>query len=582
MSIFQIASNKAIGEWYIRKVLGHAITETTRRAEVLSSRKFMAVKENNCGHDNRPEVFESYSKNQSVIQPTEPVSFWQRRRFADDELNTFGDVTSANESGLSTHPFGDHSDFEVTPSTIDFYSDEVFQGLTESIESSLSSSVSNRKVVAESQASRLCDLFSERLENSSLTLNTIQNALHYREGRFWLANGAMQAKPKQRRRLLVRLANALLLDSEEKRIPDHGLDDALGLLDLADRERCESDLELDALTVATRLSVDNSRKDDSKSLNALKAIDHPIAFSNRVRLLFLRGQVGEAFELVHHNKLHVRWAEIAAAISARQGRISDAIEICQSMRNGGVDGADDPNLVTIRYFRCLMMVADEFFRRAFVDRNVGDRLYLDLLSESEAKQLTELLDILSPIVSKVFGAGRISNGIERQSLEIALNAAHLIGDQERAVRIANLLASASPISRQVPLAIRAGYLTADFDILNRLQTDWPSDLDISVSVCELAAIHFNNSKFALSKIDALTKSDLNEEQVSGLATVLLSVYQHESGELKDKAFSLLAGLVGADHFLLRMAEAVSAMDKKDWSVAERLLNGAVHRTTQSG
>lgn len=128
----------------------------------------------------------------------------------------------------------------------------------------------------------------------------------------------------------------------------------------------------------------------------------------------------------------------------------------QSMRNGSIKGSDNPNLVTIRYFGCLMLVADEYLRQKFPE----GRIRVDLATDAERKQLTEIRSILSPIVTKVFGAGRVSNGIELRSLEIAFSAAHLTEDNESASRIAMLLASANPISRRVSQLIHAGFLEA--------------------------------------------------------------------------------------------------------------------------
>ncbi len=415
---------------------------------------------------------------------------------------------------------------------------------------------------------RVGNYLAKQLDEASLFAQTKEIVDLYSQGCDWIKAGGSFATPLVRRRLYVRLANALLLDSEEKRIPNEGLDDALNLLDLADRENSDNDVELDALTLATRLMVDHLRGDDTKPLDGLKAIDHPVAFANRVRLLFLREQISEAFDLVHHNELNVRWAEIAAAIYIRLGRLSDAIAICESMRNGSIKGADDSSLNTIRYFRCLMLVADEFCRQKFPE----GRVRIDFTTDTERSQLSELKNLLSPIVSKVFGAGRVSNGIELRSLEIAFNAAHLTCDNELATRIAKLMATANPISRRVPQLVHAGCLKTDADLLRRLKTDWPDSIEVSLSVCELTAFYLDDSATALSEIESLTKGKLDKGQKSRLATVLLTLYQRESSELRNKSFSLLAGLVGAEHYFLRMAEAVSAMEQRDWPLAEHLLN----------
>lgn len=408
----------------------------------------------------------------------------------------------------------------------------------------------------------------KQVEDATLCVYTNEIVDLYSQGCEWINAGGLHASPLVRRRLYVRLANALLLDTEENRIPNQGLDDALNLLDLADQERSVRDDELDALTIATRLLIDHIRGDDSKDLEELKAIDHPVAFANRVRLLFLRGQIDEAFELVHHRELHVRWAEMAAAIYVHHGRLSDAIGICDSMRNGGIKGSEDPNLVTIRYFRCLLLVADEYFRRNFPE----GRIRVDLTTAAERKQLAQIKNLLSPIVSKVFGAGQVSSGIELRSLEIAFEAAHSTGESELASRIATLLASASPISRRVAQLVHAGHLMPDVDLVRRLKKDWPKSTVVSLSIGELIAFYLDDPLTALGELESLPKRELDHIQESRLASVLLTLYQREAGEIRDRSFALLAEVFGSEHYFLRMAEAISAMRNKDWPLAERLLN----------
>jgi tetratricopeptide (TPR) repeat protein len=417
-------------------------------------------------------------------------------------------------------------------------------------------------------ADRVGQDLAKQLEDASLFMHTKRIVNLYSQGCEWINAGGLHASPIVRRCLYVRLANALLLDSEEKRIPSQGLDDALDLLDLADQECSVRDDELDALTIATRLLIDHCRGDDSKSLGDLKAIDHPVAFANRIRFLFLRGQMDEAFELVHHRELDVRWAEIAAAIYVRRGRLSDAIGICESMRNGGIKGSEDPNLDTIRYFRCLIRVADEYFRMIFP----GGRIRVDLTTEAERKQLAQIKNLLSPIVSKVFGAGRVSNGIELRSLEIAFDATHLTGDIELASRIATLLASANPISKRVVQLVNAGFLKPDVDLTRRLKKDWPKSTAVSLSVGELIAFYLDDPVTAMRELESLPKGELDHDQKSRLASVLLTLYQREAGEIRDRSFALLAKVFGSEHYFLRMAEAISAMRNKDWPLAERLLN----------
>lgn len=561
MTHWKVASNRTIGEWYSSKFPGSIAAMARKSADSRADLKSMVDRYSKGEKESSSKVDETNGE----VYSTTTTRFSESVDIPSFELSADNEPTPAADSILDIDQ--EKFDFEssIAASAFRLMKDIQGSGTKEIYSSQL---ISNEKQLIADQASQICDEISERLEQSNLACNSIQISIEYLGGKEFLGKEAIRAHAKQRRRLYVRLANALLLDSEEKRIPNQGLDDALNLLDLADQECSVRDDELDALTIATRLLIDHCRGDDSKSLGDLKAIDHPVAFANRIRLFFLRGQMDEAFELVHHRELDVRWAETAAAIYVRLGRLSDAIGICESMRSGDIKGSEDPNLVTIRYFRCLMLVAYEYFRRIFPE----GRIRVDVTTEVERKGLTEITNLLRPIVSKVFGAGQVSNGIELRSLEIAFDAAYLTGESESASRIATLLASANPISTRVIRLVHAGFLKPDVDLVRRLKKDWPKSTFVSLSVGELIAFHLDDPVTAMRELESLPKGELDHDQKSRLASVLLTLYQRESGEIGNRSFALLAEVFGVEHYFLRMAEAISAMGKKDWPRAERLLN----------
>jgi hypothetical protein len=561
MTHWEVASNRAIGEWYSRKFPESIAAMVRKSADARADLKSLVDRYSKGEKESSSTVDETNGE----VYSTTTTRFSECVDIPSFELSADNEPTPAADSILDIDQ--EKFDFESSIAASAFRLAKDIQG-SGTKEIYCSQSISNEKQLIADQASQICDEISERLEQSNLAWNSIQISIEYLGGKEFLGKEAIRAHAKQRRRLYVRLANALLVDSEEKRIPNQGLDDALNLLDLADQECSVRDVELDALTIATRLLIDHIRGDDSKDLEELRGINHPVAFANRIRLLFLRGQMDEAFELIHHRELDFRWAEIAAAIYVRLGRLSDAIGICDSMRCGDIKGSADPNLVTIRYFRCLMLVAYEYFRRIFPE----GRIRIDVTTEVERKGLTEITNLLRPIVSKVFGAGQVSNGIELRSLEIAFDAAYLTGESESASRIATLLASANPISKRIVQLVNAGFLKPDVDLVRRLKNDWPKSTAVSLSIIELIALHLDDPITALSELESLPKGELDHDQKSRLASVLLTLYQREAGEIGNRSFALLAKVFGAEHYFLRMAEAISAMRQKDWPLAERLLN----------
>ncbi|MBL8873833.1 MAG: tetratricopeptide repeat protein [Planctomycetaceae bacterium] len=562
MSTSQIASNSAIGDWYAKRFPQIAVTMNRKLTEPKAISDSTIQGEGNEKSVPPPPILQENDafRSTAIKQRAEIVNIprddLNSEKQSDSNTNTFRELQSAIVD-LTSH-FG----------TTFFCGNDNSQEKKPELEISTNPSAINATQLVAEHASQICDEVSERLYQASLTFNTLQNKNEYEQALCRLNDSGMRANANARKKLLVRLANAIILDFEEHRIPHQGLDDALNFLDLAKMETSAIDAELDALTVATRLMVAHLQGDNNKSLVDLIAIDHPEAFANRVKLLFLRGEIEEAFHLVHHRDLDILWAETAAAVYVRMGRLSDAIGICESLRNGKLRNSVDPNTGTIYYFRCLTTVAKEMFRKKFP----SDFIRVDFTTDSERDHLKEIKKLLEPIVMRVLGAGQISNGIERRAIEMSFDAAYLTGDDDLSNRLSRLLASANPISMRVPRLIHSGSLKPDIDLAYRLKRDWPNSIEACLSVSELIAFYLDDSGMALQEAELLRKRNLSKDQKARLISVLLSIFRRESGEMQNEAFAFLAELAGANHYSIRMAEAISAMQKKDWPLAERLLN----------
>jgi len=410
-----------------------------------------------------------------------------------------------------------------------------------------------------------------QLETACLAMDTNGMADLFDQSAKWLDAGGEHATPEVRRRLLLWLANAILCDHQERRLRDQDLPDAAKFLERASHEQANPEPELDALAVALRLHIEELTGQAPVSLDELRGIDHPIALANRVRLLVNREDFDAAFDLVHHNALHERWAYLAVIVYARLGRFSDADAICEMMRTRR-EPASNPVLSTVRYHRCLLAYAEALYQKAFVDRETGERVSPDRLSADERKQLGDTVVVLEPLILRILGTGRILNGFERAAAELIFEVTHLLLDHERSTRIAQALISAIPISRHVADAIRLGYLKPDQDLLVRLARDWPDDLDVAISIAEIQVSSFSECEVALNEIGQLSRRDLTEEQITKIVRIAFQISATAAGETRNRAFGMLAELAGADHYCVRMAEAKWALDEEDFARAQELLS----------
>ena len=437
------------------------------------------------------------------------------------------------------------------------------------------SSVPTPSVLADSRtiedlASRVGSEIASQLERACLMMNSHEIADLFTQGVSWLDSGGHLATASVRKQLCLWLANAILHDQDGNRIQTHRLMDVQEFLDRADAETTESDTASEALRVAIETHFHDLTGEEPASLDALKRIDHPIALGNRIRILINRKEIDEAFNLVHYNPLHDRWAELAVVVYARADRLSDAEAICERMRTQSI--GVDARMSSIRYFRCLLCLADELRVTAFSDREAGESLYVDRLSVFERKRVEEMLKVLEPIGARVFGAGRAENGVERAAIDLLLDISHLAGDRERAIRAAEAMVASRPISRQVIQAVRGGYVKATHEIAERLEQDWPGDIDVVVSVVETRSIVLQDYDGAIDGIERLSESKLTPAQKDRLACAALQICTNSESPTRDAAFGCLVNLVGANHHYLKMAEAKWALDENDTDRALHMLN----------
>ena len=434
-------------------------------------------------------------------------------------------------------------------------------------------------------ANQVGDAIANQLETACLAMNSLDVKHLFHQGMSWIASGAELAAPLVRRRLFLWLSNAILQDQEDQRIKTHSLMDVPKLIDRADAENTPPDIELDALGAAIRTHVLELTGDTPVSLDALKRIDHPIALANRIRILIKRDCIDDAFDLVHHNPLHDRWAELAVIVYVRKERISDAEAICEKMRSHGTTA--DSCGSHIRYFRCLSCFADELYTRTFVNRDPGERLFADRLLEDERKNLANLLRVLEPIASKVLGVGRIENGVECAAVELLIRASHLVGvsnrkqkfglransiPAERTVRLSEILATSRPISKQVVQSFRGGYLAPTRTILDKLKVDWPDDIEVAISIVRAQSMMPGEFEDALESLEHLSEGKLTDDQKTELSLAALQITVDSEPGLRDAAFGLLAKLAGARHHYLKMVEAKWLLDQKNLGRALEMLN----------
>lgn len=401
-------------------------------------------------------------------------------------------------------------------------------------------------------------------KSAALEMNARRSREVYEQSSQWIEAGGEDATKELRASVLLRMADVVQENPQLRH-----LNLGAARVHLHDAQRIlaggVNDPDLLALSLAVDALLERRLGDAAVAFDRLSECDHATALAVRIELLLDRGDIEQATNLADKHLLSERWAEQAAIAYIAAGRDTDAISACQSLRK--------PNDGLARYYRCLYKSARAYLVRVEGDDALGIKPGSLLVKQKKDIELAR--ETIEPVIARVRSAGKIANGLERESVSVRFRISHLLGD-ELGSELANLLADYRPLHVDVLNAMRWGLLEAEPQLIEAMRSESEDDLDTLISCVEMDVFRLSDYVSGLDHAEQLAARNPSDKQKERLADIVFQTASFGPDETRPNAIRLMTVLVGAKHRFFAMLEAKTALEAEDFAGAEEVMRGVHH------
>jgi tetratricopeptide (TPR) repeat protein len=306
----------------------------------------------------------------------------------------------------------------------------------------------------------------------------------------------------------------------------------------------------------------SKEKGAEEGISALGKSSEPDLIRRKLSILLDSEQFGEAVSLINDLPLHERWCDKAISAYVRNGNIAKAKETIEWTKT-----IDDEPLRN----RCRLFYADSCYAKALQNRKEGDVILPGTLSDKEKEELTDILNILEPILAKVSAEKKVFQEIESLALQIAIRINYLFCDIQKIRNLSNLLLSREPIPLEVGRLALNRLITIPSNVPERFRKEHSDSFEAQLLASLLESEVFGQHGNAFENIKKSTYMAQNEEQKIGLCKVLyqisLCLGKKELNEVKD----ICIGYFGEDHRLVSLIQADIFVREKELDKAYEYL-----------
>lgn len=409
-------------------------------------------------------------------------------------------------------------------------------------------------------AEESCERITNGLELAVLSLDHTSYVEEFLSGRNWLLNMAKYASTRSRKRLCLYLAHTAINDEFLRRIPDWHPDLALEFFQRASEEDCVTDNATDALALSIAYSLGKAKLAD------LQTNEHDITLANYLYGLLDEERLDDAVEFLRDRRLNGRLAAAATFVFA------ESCELEEISRLMSILAAEAPEKTAVEYRRhnrCCVLISERLLNRWVAESTTNK--FLTAITAKNRKVLDFVKNLISGPVERILSGERLKCGIDLIACDLALRVALIEGDRDRAARVAMLLHDSNPISQLIGVAVRNRLVEASDEICTRLKLDWQHVISAQIESLSIRVFECGTDEQAIDGADEILAQKPPPETKEHLAPIVLQLATSMNQSVRDRAYSLLVQICGADHYYLRMAEAKWALDAENPKKAEILL-----------
>ena len=410
-------------------------------------------------------------------------------------------------------------------------------------------------------AEESCERIIDGLELAVLSLDHTAYVEEFLSGRNWLLNMAKYASSRSRKRLCLYLAHTAINDEFLRRIPDWHPELAIEFFKRAIEEDCDTDNATDALALSIAYSLGKAKLAD------LREHEHDIAQAGYLYGLLGENRLDDAVEFLRDRKPIGRLAAAATFVFAESCDIEETSRLMSIL---AAEAREKTAVEHRRYNRCCVLISERLFQRWVADSTTNR--FLTAITDRNRKVLDFVKNLISSPVERILSGKQLTCGIDLIACDLALRVALIEGDRDRSARIAMLLHDSNPISQLIGVAVRNRLVEASDEICTRLKLDWEHVTAAQIESLSIRVFECETDERAIDEADEILTKNPSPETKDRLAPIVLQLATSMKQSVRDRAYSLLVQICGADHYYLRMAEAKWALDAENPQMAETLLN----------
>ena len=276
------------------------------------------------------------------------------------------------------------------------------------------------------------------------------------------------------------------------------------------------------------------------------------------------GQLEDAQKIISENELSEYWCHKAVAVYVLSGKDVLAREVIEWAKQNS-------NKLYI-WRRCIHEYARTQWKLICGYDPEGVVVLPGLVGQEEKKGIKEIIEVMQPVLLHIEGDACVSSELEANILWIAINAFWLIGDTEKARKLASYLQTKQPAS--IGLAnlamlglVGEGELSSEF--IDRLHTDHPDSFNAKMLSQLLKANFLGQSKEAFESLKAFAPT-VKKENSLRYCQGLFQVAQILGQAAIEECIKLSENLLGRDNSFCRLVYAEFLLNSNNLVEAEKI------------
>ena len=283
----------------------------------------------------------------------------------------------------------------------------------------------------------------------------------------------------------------------------------------------------------------------------------------RVQLIttLKKEKVDEALPLLEGRQVDAVWCDKAVAIYVQSDLNKKARDIIEWAQK---------NTDVITWHNCILEYANAALK-SYLKKRGAKAILFGLAREEDRGMLSEIIEVLSPIVDHIKADRRVSNPLELKALLQTINATIVLGQSEPLRELGNLLKEYRPIPLEYARLALSRLLPADPDIAKRIYDEHKGDFEANLLALVAEADICNNAAAAFTKGKDLKANAVSDEQKMSLAGTLFQIAQMISIEAMEESHALAVELLPHDKTLISVIAAAIQVRRGNVPQAKQML-----------